>query len=109
MQFTNVSVSSSIPNWQERLQFFFTDIDEISQAQPNEVLRAEILACWPPFASRRAGPSYPERQGSEDAEAKSRGLWANCTRPHASPNKPRMKEAFLNPGSAWFFPFVGGS
>jgi len=105
MQFINVSVSSSIP-LAGTTTVFFTDIDEIVQAQPNEASSAEILGMLATICIEKGKAFNP------DAKLKkmlSEVVAVGNATARTIAYKPRMKEAFLNPGSAWFFPFVGGS
>jgi len=85
---------------------FFTDIDEIVQAEPNEAYSPEILGMLAAIGIEKGKPFNPDEKLKKTlTEAVAVG---NATA-RTIAFKPRMKEAFLSPGSAWFFPFVGGS
>ncbi|MEO8508174.1 MAG: DUF1214 domain-containing protein [Betaproteobacteria bacterium] len=85
---------------------FFTDINEIVQEEPNDAYSPEILGMLAAIGIEKGKPFNPDAKLKKTlTEAVAVG---NATA-RTIAFKPRMKEAYLNPGSAWFFPFVGGS
>ncbi len=85
---------------------FFTDINEIVQAEPNEAYSPEILGMLAAIGIEKGKAFNPDEKLKKTlTEAVAVG---NATA-RTIAFKPRMKDAYLNPGSAWFFTFVGGS
>ncbi len=85
---------------------FFEDINEIVQAEPNEAYSPEILGMLAAIGIEKGKPFNPDEKLKKTlTEAVAVG---NATA-RTIAFKPRMKDAYLNPNSAWFFPFVGGS
>lgn len=85
---------------------FFEDINEIVQTEPNAAFSPEILGMLAAIGIEKGKPFQPDEKLKKTLiEAVAVG--------NASARmiafKPPMAEAYLNPGSAWFFPFVGGS
>jgi len=85
---------------------FFEDINEIVQAEPNEAYSPEILGMLAAIGIEKGKPFAPDEKLKKTlTEAVAVG---NATA-RTIAFKPRMKDAYLSPGSAWFFTFVGGS
>ena len=85
---------------------FFEDINEIVQAEPNEAYSPEILGMLAAIGIEKGKPFAPDEKLKKTlTEAVAVG---NATA-RTIAFKTRMKEAYLHPDSAWFFPFVGGS
>jgi len=85
---------------------FFEDINEIVQAEPNEAYSPEILGMLAAIGIEKGKPFNPDEKLKKTlTEAVAVG---NATA-RTIAFKPQMKDAYLAPGSAWFFPFVGGS
>ncbi|MEO8303168.1 MAG: DUF1254 domain-containing protein [Betaproteobacteria bacterium] len=85
---------------------FFTDINEIVQAEPNGAYSPEVLGMLAAIGIEKGKPFNPDEKLKKTlTEAVAVG---NATA-RTIAFKPRMKDAYLNPGSAWFFTFVGGS
>ena len=85
---------------------FFEDINEIVQAEPNEAYSPEILGMLAAIGIEKGKPFNPDEKLKKTlTEAVAVGNAAARTIAF----KPRMKEAYLSPGSSWFHPFVGGS
>ena len=85
---------------------FFEDINEIVQAEPNEAYSPEILGMLAAIGIEKGKPFNPDEKLKKTlTEAVAVG---NATA-RTIAFKPRMKEAYLSPGSSWFYPFVGGS
>jgi hypothetical protein len=85
---------------------FFEDIHEILQEEPNEAYSPEILGMLAAIGIEKGKPFAPdERMKKILTEAVAVG---NATA-RTIAFKPRMKEAYAYPDSAWFTPFVGGS
>jgi hypothetical protein len=85
---------------------FFDDINEIVQAEPNEAYSPEILGMLAAIGIEKGKPFAPDDKLKKTlTEAVAVG---NATA-RTIAFKPRMKDVYLNPGSAWFQPFVGGS
>jgi hypothetical protein len=84
---------------------FFHDIHEILQEEPNEAFSPEILGMLAAIGIEKGKPFAPDEKLRKTlTEAVAVG---NATA-RTIAFKPRMKEAYLYPGSAWFHPFVGG-
>jgi hypothetical protein len=84
---------------------FFEDINEIVQAEPNEAYSPEILGMLAAIGIEKGKAFKPDAKLRKTlTEAVAVG---NATA-RTIAFKPRMKEAYLHPGSAWFHPFVGG-
>ncbi|MFZ0254975.1 MAG: DUF1254 domain-containing protein [Gammaproteobacteria bacterium] len=85
---------------------FFEDINEIVQAEPNEAYSPEILGMLAAIGIEKGKPFNPDEKLKKTLnEAVAVGNAAARTIAF----KPRMKDAYLHPNSAWFFTFVGGS
>ncbi len=85
---------------------FFEDINEIVQAEPNEAYSPEILGMLAAIGIEKGKPFNPDEKLKKTlTEAVAVG---NATA-RTIAFKPRMKDAYLSPGSSWFHPFVGGS
>ena len=85
---------------------FFEEINEIVQAEPNEAYSPEILGMLAAIGIEKGKPFNPDEKLKKTlTEAVAVGNAAARTIAF----KPRMKEAYLSPGSSWFHVFVGGS
>jgi hypothetical protein len=85
---------------------FFEDINEIVQAEPNEAYSPEILGMLAAIGIEKGKPFNPnEKLKKTLTEAVAVGNAAARTIAF----KPRIKDAYLHPDSAWFFTFVGDS
>ncbi len=85
---------------------FFEDINDIVQAEPNEAFSPEILGMLAAIGIEKGKPFNPgEKLRKTLTEAVAVG---NATA-RTITLKPRMKEAYFYPNSAWYTPFIGGS
>jgi len=85
---------------------FFEDVNEIVQAEPNEAYSPEILGMLAAIGIEKGKPFKPDDQLKKTlTEAVAVG---NATA-RTITLKPRMKDAYFYPNSAWYTGFVGGS
>ncbi|MDW5290585.1 DUF1254 domain-containing protein [Formosa sp. PL04] len=85
---------------------FYTDINEIVQAEPNEAYSPEILGMLAAIGIEKGKTFAPDDKLKKTlTEAVAVGNAAARTIAF----QPRMDDAYLSPGSSWFFTFVGGS
>ncbi|GGG47214.1 DUF1254 domain-containing protein [Bizionia arctica] len=85
---------------------FYTDINEIIQAEPNEAYSPEILGMLAAIGIEKGKTFAPDDKLKKTlTEAVAVGNAAARTIAF----QPRMDDAYLSPGSSWFFTFVGGS
>ena len=85
---------------------FFEDINEIVQAEPNEAYSPEILGMLAAIGIEKGKPFDPDEKLKKTL---TEAVAAGNAIARTIAFKPPMKEAYLDPNSAWFFPFVGGS
>ncbi|QDS99608.1 DUF1254 domain-containing protein [Adhaeretor mobilis] len=85
---------------------FFEDIKEIVQSEPNDAYSPEILGMLAAIGIEKGKPFNPDEKLKQTlSEAVAVG---NATA-RTIAFKPWIRDAYLHPGSAWFFTFVGGS